>query len=82
VLVLGALLAIAAWRQAMRHADRHRLGLVVGLLVAVTANAFATGGLSKPHLRYEARILWLMPILAGLALAPRRPAPPGKTQAQ
>lgn len=74
VLVLGAVLALLAWRQAIRSQDRRRLGLVVGLLVAAAANAFATGGLSKPHLRYEARILWLMPILAGLALAPRRNA--------
>ena len=73
VLVLGALLAFAAWRQAVQAPDQRRLGLVVGVLVAITANAFVTGGLSKPHLRYEARILWLMPIIAGLALAPRRP---------
>jgi hypothetical protein len=73
VLVLGAGLALLAWWRAARDGDLRRLGLVVGLLVGVSANAFATGALSKPHLRYEARILWLMPIVAALALLPRRP---------
>jgi hypothetical protein len=73
VLVVGAALALLAWWRAARGADPRRLGLVVGLLVGVSANAFATGALSKPHLRYEARILWLMPIVAALALLPRRP---------
>jgi hypothetical protein len=73
VLVLGAVLTLRAWRRAAREGDLRRLGLVVGVLVGVTANAFATGALSKPHLRYEARILWLMPIVAALALLPRRP---------
>jgi hypothetical protein len=46
---------------------------VVGVLVGVTANAVAAGALSKPNPRYEARILWLVPVVAGLALLPRRP---------
>jgi hypothetical protein len=75
VLLLGAALAALAWWRAARTGDMRRLGLVVGVLVGVTANAFATGALSKPHLRYEARILWLMPIVAALAMLPRRPAP-------
>ena len=73
VLVIGAVLALLAWWRAARMRDLRRLGLVVGVLVGVMANAFATGALSKPHLRYEARILWLMPIVAALALLPRRP---------
>jgi hypothetical protein len=73
LLLLGAALALLAWKRAAQAGDRRRLGLVVGVLVGVTANAFATGALSKPHLRYEARILWLMPVVAALALAPRRP---------
>ncbi len=71
-LLLGAGLALLAWWQAARAGELRRLGLVVGVLVGVSANAFATGALSKPHLRYEARILWLMPVIAGLALLPRR----------
>jgi hypothetical protein len=72
VLLAGAALALLAWWRAMRRNDLRRLGLVVGVLVGVTANAFATGALSKPHQRYEARILWLMPVVAALALLPRR----------
>ncbi|MDO9500291.1 hypothetical protein [Falsiroseomonas sp.] len=73
VLLAGAVLALFAWWRSL--GDRQRIGLVVGVLVGVSANALATGGLSKPHLRYEARILWLMPVIAGLALLPRsRPA--------
>jgi hypothetical protein len=72
VLLLGAALAALAWWRAARAGDLRRLGLVLGVLVAVSANAFATGALSKPHLRYEARILWLMPLIGALALLPRR----------
>jgi hypothetical protein len=72
VLLLGALLAVLAWWRAARAGDLRKLGLVVGVLVGISANAFATGALSKPHLRYEARILWLMPLIAGMALLPRQ----------
>ncbi|WP_203074381.1 hypothetical protein [Falsiroseomonas ponticola] len=72
VLLLGAGLALLAWWRAAKAGEVRRLGLVLGVLVGVSANAVATGGLSKPHLRYEARILWLMPVIAGLALLPRR----------
>jgi hypothetical protein len=72
-LLLGAALAMLAWLRAAQAHDLRRLGIVVGVLVGITANAFATGALSKPHLRYEARILWLVPIVAVLALLPRRP---------
>lgn len=64
-LALLALL-LAAWQR-----DRVRGGLVAGLLVALLANAFATGALSAPHDRYQARIVWLLPLAAMLGLAPR-----------
>jgi hypothetical protein len=73
VLLAGAALALLAWWRL--RGDARRIGLVVGVLVGVSANALATGGLSKPHLRYEARILWLMPVIAGLALLPRARPP-------
>jgi hypothetical protein len=72
VLLAGAALALLAWWRAARSGEARRLRLVVGVLVGVSANAFATGALSKPHLRYEARILWLMPVVGALALVPRR----------
>lgn len=59
-------LALAAWR-----GDRARLGLVAGLLLAVAVNAFATGALSAPADRYQARIVWLVPLAAMLGLVPR-----------
>lgn len=45
--------------------------LVAIALVALLANAVATGALSKPHDRYQARIAWLLPLAVGLALLPR-----------
>lgn len=74
-LLAGGVLALFAWWHSL--GDRRRIGLVVGVLVGVCANALATGGLSKPHLRYEARILWLMPVVAALAL--RRRSHPAET---
>jgi hypothetical protein len=69
VLLLGAVLAAAAlWR-----GDARRRRLLIGVVIGVAANAFATGALSKPHQRYEARILWLLPVVAAVALVPRRP---------
>lgn len=59
-------LLLAAWR-----GDRVRLGLVAGLLLALAVNAFATGALSGPVDRYQARIVWLLPLAAALGLAPR-----------
>jgi hypothetical protein len=44
------------------------------VLVGITANAAATGALSGPHDRYQARIAWLLPLAALLAL-PERAAP-------
>jgi hypothetical protein len=71
-LVLSVPLALFAWRRAARDGDRLRLGLVLAALVGITANALVTGALSKPHHRYEARIIWLLPFAAVLALPPRR----------
>jgi hypothetical protein len=45
-------------------------GLLLAILVAVAANALATGGLSKPHERYQARIAWLLPLAALLVYTP------------
>ncbi|WP_291299080.1 hypothetical protein [Elioraea sp.] len=70
VLVLSAILLVAvAWRPAFR-ADRQRLGLVLCILLGMAANAFATGALSKPHDRYQARIIWLLPLGAAIAAWP------------
>ena len=46
--------------------------LVVMLCVGFVANALATGALSKPHDRYQARVSWLL-LLPPLMLIGRRP---------
>jgi hypothetical protein len=47
-------------------------GMLLAICVAISANALATGGLSKPHERYQARIAWLLPF-AALLLLPYTP---------
>ena len=92
---LAASLAVLAWRlsasdvsavlrrqaQADWRDPRVRLltllAIVGGLLVA---NAAACGALSGPFPRYQARLIWLAPLAAGLtalALGPRRPRAAG-----
>lgn len=44
-----------------------RFALVICL--AVLANAMICGALSKPHSRYQARLIWLLPLAASLTLA-------------
>ncbi len=60
--LIGSLLTLA---QARRQPVLAGLALMV--LVGLAANAFATGALSGPHHRYQARIAWLVvlpPLLA------------------
>jgi hypothetical protein len=49
------------------------VSFILMLWLGVAANAFATGALSKPHHRYQARIAWLL-VLPPLLLW-RNPAP-------
>ncbi len=71
VLLLGICgLFIAAW-EARGVAAPGRRGLIYGVLLGFLVNAWATGALSKPHHRYEARLIWLAPVLAALAVSPR-----------
>jgi hypothetical protein len=59
-LLLGtAGVLLACWR-----ARGRQLGLVLCVLVGLGANAVATGALSGPHDRYQARIAWLLPLAA------------------
>jgi hypothetical protein len=46
---------VALWR-----GDRALAGLAGMALAGVAANAFATGALSGPHDRYQARIAWIL----------------------
>jgi hypothetical protein len=70
VLLLAALGAPWLLWRALRAGQRGRAALLAGALVAVLGNAAVTGGLSKPHHRYEARIVWLLPLAALLGALP------------
>ena len=50
-------------------------GLALMILVAVAANGFATGALSGPFDRYQARIAWLLLLPPGLVLIRSVPTP-------
>ena len=69
LLALGAL-GVALVR-AVRARDVPRAALILFVLTALVANAFATGALSRPHHRYQARLVWLVPAVAVLVLLPR-----------
>ena len=71
VLVAALPLALVALWLAWWRGDRVRFGIVAGILVALAANAVATGALSAPVDRYQARIVWLLPLAAMLGLLPR-----------
>jgi hypothetical protein len=78
VLLLGGALALLAWRRSALWGDRQRLALVLCVLVGVSANAFATGALSGPHHRYQARIAWLLPLAGVLCWRPPTPGRPSE----
>lgn len=75
VVLLSAVFAIAlAWRGRRDPAG----SLLAFVLAGLLANALATGALSMPHERYQARIIWLLPFavaVAGLARWPRPASP-------
>ena len=67
VLLALPLLLWSAWR-----GQGLALALALFVLAAVLGNALICGGLSAPHPRYGARIMWLLPV-AALLCWPRRP---------
>ena len=72
----GLLLVPGVWRRAQRNGPG--AGLLACVLVGLLANAAATGALSGPHARYQARIAWLLPLAVTLVLA-RIPPVPART---
>ncbi len=76
----GAVAAIATLVALVALARRQRPGsppsrlvaAAVFLLVAVVVNAAVCGILSGPFARYQARIVWLVPLTAVLLVAGRR----------
>jgi hypothetical protein len=73
LLLLATPFALLALWRGWKAGDRRATGLMLCLLVGVLGNALATGALSKPHHRYQARIAWLVPLAA--VLLARRPSP-------
>jgi hypothetical protein len=69
VLLALPLLLWSAWR-----GQGLALALALFVLAAVLGNALICGGLSAPHLRYGARIMWLLPVAALLCWPRRRKA--------
>ena len=59
LLMLGALATILIAIRCRWHTPR-LAALAAAVLVGVLGNAFATGALSGPHDRYQARIAWLL----------------------
>lgn len=61
------LLPLAIWSARRRRYDLAALALFV--LVALVGNAFICGALSNPHDRYQSRMVWLAPLVFGMAVA-------------
>jgi hypothetical protein len=76
-LAVALAVPVVAWalRRGIRARDARCTGLLLCLLTGVAGNALATGALSMPHHRYQARIAWLVP-LAAILFAPRQPSLP------
>lgn len=68
-----ALLAWARWHVAGRP---RALGLLLAILVGVAGNALATGALSGVFPRYQARVAWMIPLVAVLFWRGPRPGRP------
>jgi len=76
ITALAGAVALLAWWRAHRAGDQPRLRLVLFVLVGLAVNAAATGALSGPHHRYQARIVWLLPLAAVLCWRPPQPGVP------
>jgi hypothetical protein len=72
ITVIAALLFLAwAMPRTLRRAGTHRnrlLALTGVILFVIIANAAVSGGLSAVDSRYQARIVWLVPMLAAFYL--------------
>lgn len=81
--VIASLAALAVLLPGLRRIDRESARLIALwlalLALAMAANAFLGGAISEPQSRYQARIIWLLPLLALITLFLRarrgRPTP-------
>lgn len=77
-LLAGALGAL--WAVTRPVQDRVTRGLLLAVLVGAAVNALATGALSGLNDRYQARIAWLLPMMAMVALVPRPSGPDSRSE--
>lgn len=67
--VIASLIVIAAFIPYLwRRQPARILGLGIIIISAVVMNALVTGVLSGVETRYQSRVIWLLPLLAGLLL--------------
>ena len=69
--VLASLVAIGTGLVFVRHWSGRMTGLTTIIVMAVTTNAAVTGILSNVEDRYQARVIWLVPLLAGVLVLER-----------
>ena len=67
VAIPSALLLAALLPWLIRHRRQRLLGLTAVVVPTLIANAFVTAVLSSSDSRYQARVIWLIPLLAALA---------------
>lgn len=73
VLWLAAPFALLAWARWHVAARPRALGLLLAILVGVAGNALACGALSGVFPRYQARVAWMLPLVAVLFWRGPRP---------
>lgn len=59
-------IGVLVWLWVTERLTRAGQHLIILVVVAILANALITGGISMPAARYGARVMWLLPLLAGL----------------
>jgi hypothetical protein len=64
--VMASLVGILLWTVFVRRRSRRVIGLTAIIVFVVIANAAVTGILSNVEDRYQARVVWLLPLLAGV----------------
>src|SRR5260370_23252648 len=64
--VMASLVVIAVWTLFVRQWSRRVVGLTAIIVFVVIANAAVTGILSNVEDRYQARVIWLVPLVAGV----------------
>jgi len=66
--VMASLVVITIWAAFARKRSRRVMGLAAIIVFVVIANAAVTGILANVEDRYQARVIWLVPLLAGVAV--------------